>query len=114
MSTFAYRPDNHGGPGHQGPLLVMPSPPQPPKRPNVWMQRLWLAVFVLFCMEVGIILAVLPWTRLWTGNSLLSQSSQLRAIVTNDFTRGLISGLGLVDIWMGVAEAIHYREGPDS
>jgi hypothetical protein len=27
------------------------------------------------------------------------------------FVRGAISGLGLVNIWMGIAEAIRYREG---
>jgi hypothetical protein len=24
--------------------------------------------------------------------------------------RGLISGLGLLDIWIGVSEAVHYRD----
>jgi len=28
--------------------------------------------------------------------------------------RGVVSGLGLVDIWMGVAEAVTYRESPRS
>jgi hypothetical protein len=31
-----------------------------------------------------------------------------------NFVRGLVSGLGLVDIWMGVAEAVRYREAPDA
>ena len=28
------------------------------------------------------------------------------------FVRGVVSGLGLVDIWMGVVEAVTYRETP--
>jgi hypothetical protein len=24
--------------------------------------------------------------------------------------RGLVSGLGLLDIWIGVSEAVHYRD----
>ena len=92
-----------------GPVLVMP-PVQEPKRPHRWLQRLWLVVFVLFCLEVGIILTVLPWTRLWTDNSLLIGFPALKEFLNYNFVRGLVSGLGLVDIWMGVVEAVTYRE----
>jgi hypothetical protein len=72
-----------------------------------------LIVFVLFCLEIGIILVVLPWTRVWTENSLLLRFPQIQEFLAYDFVRGLISGLGLVDIWMGVAEAVRYRESVD-
>ena len=87
-------------------------PAKKPKRPHLWLQRLWLVVFVLFCLEVGIILTVLPWTRLWVDNSLTLPYPSLRDVLANNFVRGLVSGLGLVDIWMGVAEAVTYRESP--
>jgi hypothetical protein len=77
-------------------------------------QRIWLVVFVLFCLEVGIILTALPWTRIWTENSLLLGYPQIREFLMHNFVRGLVSGLGLVDIWMGVAEAVRYRETPDA
>ncbi len=89
-------------------------PPQPPKRSRLWIQRIWLAVFVLFCLEVGIILTVLPWTRIWTENSLLLGYPRVRELLMLNFVRGLVSGLGLVDIWMGIAEAVRYRETPDA
>jgi hypothetical protein len=113
MSSFTG--DLQGGvePEHDGPVLVMP-PPQKPKRPRLWVMRLWLVIFVLFCLEVGIILTVLPWTRVWTENSLLLGHPQLREFLLQNFVRGLVSGLGLVDIWMGIAEAVRYREGPDA
>ena len=111
MSSFASDPQR--GPEHDGPVLVMP-PPQKPKPPRLWVARLWLVIFVLFCLEVGIILTVLPWTRIWTENSLLLGHPELRAFLLQNFVRGLISGLGLVDIWMGIAEAVRYREGPDA
>ena len=78
------------------------------------MKRLWLVVFVLFCLEVGIILTVLPWTRIWAENSLLLGHPQIHEFLQQNFVRGLISGLGLIDIWMGIAEAIRYREGPEA
>ncbi len=112
MSSFAGDPRDGTPAERDGPLLVMP-PPQPPKRPSVWLKRLWLAIFVLFCLEVGIILIVLPWSRVWSENSLLLGHPQLAGLLQQNFIRGLISGLGLVDVWMGIAEAVRYREGPD-
>ena len=109
MSSFAQDPQN--GPEPSGPVLVMP-PPQKPRRSQLWMQRIWLIVFVLFCLEVGIILIVLPWTRIWADNSLLLGHPQIREFLSLGFVRGLVSGLGLVDIWMGVAEAVRYHETP--
>ena len=112
MSTFAQEPPQGDGLEPSGPVLVMP-PPLPPKRPRLWVQRIWLVVFVLFCLEVGIILTALPWTRIWTENSLLLGYPQVREFLMQNFVRGLVSGIGLVDIWMGVAEAVRYRESPD-
>lgn len=111
MSYFADAPGPVNESPHAGPVLVMP-PATEPKRPHRWLQRLWLVVFVLFCLEVGIILTVLPWTRLWVDNSLTLPYPGLREFLANNFVRGLVSGLGLVDIWMGVAEAVTYRESP--
>jgi hypothetical protein len=112
MSYFAEEsPDPDNGQSHPGPVLVMP-PVKNPKRPHVWLQRLWLVVFVLFCLEVGIVLTVLPWTRLWSDNSLLLGFPALKVFLGLGFVRGLVSGLGLVDIWMGVVEAVTYRETP--
>ena len=111
MSYFSEAPGPDSGQPHTGPVLVMP-PVKKPKRPHLWLQRLWLVVFVLFCLEVGIILSVLPWTRLWTDNSLLLSYPAAREFLNYGFVRGVVSGLGLVDIWMGVAEAVTYRESP--
>jgi hypothetical protein len=113
MSFFGQDRRDGAGPEHDGAVLVMPPPPRKPTRWQLWRGRIFLVIFVLFCLEVGIILAVLPWTRIWTGNSLLAGFPQIREFLARDFVRGLISGLGLVDIWMGVAEAVRYRESVD-
>jgi hypothetical protein len=113
MSSFAYDSQKGATAQPQGPVLVMP-PPQKPDRRQLWLQRFWLVMFVLFCLEVGIILIVLPWTRVWSENSLLLGYPQVRQFFLQNFVRGLISGLGVVDIWMGIAEAVRYRETPDA
>ncbi len=37
-------------------------------------------------------------------------SPGLRAFVSNGFVRGLCSGLGLLDIWIGFWEAVHFHD----
>jgi len=110
-SFFAEPTSPQGESPISGPVLVMP-PAQKPNRQHRWLQRVWLVVFVLFCLEVGILLTVLPWTRLWTDNALLTRFPTLKEILSYNFVRGLVTGLGLVDIWMGVVEAVSFRESP--
>jgi hypothetical protein len=112
MSSFDQAPPAGMGPEHNGPILVMP-PPTKPSRWELWRGRILLVVFVLFCLEVGIILTVAPWTQFWTSNSLLLGFPQLREFLMLDFVRGLVSGLGLIDIWLAVAEAVRYRDSAD-
>ena len=76
----------------------------------LWMRRIILVLFVMFCLQMGIMLLFLPWTPPWSNNSWLAQHWTIRSIVTNYFVRGLVSGLGLVDIFIGVWEAVNYRE----
>ena len=109
MNAFSDPPgEAHEGP-KAGPVLVMP-PPNRPSRAQLWMNRIWLAVFVLFCMEVGIILIVGPWTRAWTDNSLTSGYPALHEFLMNGFVRGLVTGIGIIDFWIGIARAVAYRE----
>ncbi len=79
-------------------------------RGSVWLHRVWLVIFVIFCVELGMLLSVLPWTRVWTDNSLLAAHSGWHAFLRNNFVRGVITGVGLVDVWIGIWEAVHYRD----
>ncbi len=77
----------------------------------VWLQRLSLLVLVLFCVYLGVLVMVLPWwSRIWDHNAFIQARPTLRAILHNGAVRGLISGLGLLDIWIGISEAVHYRD----
>lgn len=84
-----------------------------PSRAEIWLNRIFVAVFVLVCVQMGIILVILPWTQIWTQNHILLRNLSLREFALHDFVRGLISGLGLVNIWVGVWEGVHYREEQD-
>jgi len=96
--------------GNPGPVLVHSSAPERPTRAAIWTQRLFLLIFVVFCIELGMLLVVLPWTKVWTENNFLLDHPALRHFFGQQFVRGAASGLGLVDIWIGLWEAVHYRE----
>ena len=93
-----------------GPQLVMQEAPKPPSSVAIWIDRLGLVIRVVFYIELGMLLSVLPWTRLWTNNSLLASWPQLNGILQMNFVRGLVTGVGLVDIWIGIWEAVRYRD----
>jgi hypothetical protein len=107
MSAFSDLPD-HAPEAPKAPVLVMP-PPRP-TRSQLWIYRVWLMVFVLFCLELGIVLMVGPWTKAWTENSLSTGFPAIHDFLMNDFLRGAVSGLGLLDFWIGISRAISYRE----
>ena len=77
---------------------------------ELWLHRISVLMFVFFCAVAGVLLVILPWQPEWTDNHLLFGFPGLRAIVANGFFRGLCSGLGVLDIWIGFWEAIHYSE----
>jgi hypothetical protein len=80
----------------------------------VWLQRVSLFVLVLFCVYLGVLVMVLPWwPRIWDHNMFIQARPALAAILHNGAVRGIISGLGLLDIWIGISEAVHYRDYRD-
>src|SRR5512138_1148062 len=78
---------------------------------RLWLDRLALVLFVALCIELGVLLTVLPWYgRIWTDNSFIIVHPLLRAFAADNFVRGLVTGLGVINIWLGIWEAAHYRE----
>lgn len=65
------------------------------------MMRLLLIVFYV---EVGLVLAVVPWSAYWERNYFADALPMLHAIITNHFFRGAVSGLGLVNLAAAIAE----------
>ena len=86
--------------------------PRIPSAVELWLLRLRSLLFVTLCATLGVLLIILPWTPRWTDNPLLLTSPNLRDFVSSGFVRGLASGLGILDLWLGFWEAIHYHENP--
>lgn len=101
-------------PDHEPTVLPQHSgDPAEPKRAAapVWLQRLSLFVLVLFCVYLGVLVMLLPWwTKVWDHNLFFLSHPTLGTILRNGAVRGMISGLGLLDIWIGISEAVHYRD----
>ena len=61
---------------------------------------------IVFFFEVGFVLALVPWSAYWDRNYFADALPWLRAIITNDFVRGGVSGLGLVNLAIGMTELV--------
>ncbi|PYX05852.1 MAG: hypothetical protein DMG85_14520 [Acidobacteria bacterium] len=77
---------------------------------ELWLRRLAVLTFVFVYASVGVFLVILPWRPEWTHNHLLLSYPGLRQFIASGFVRGVVSGLGMLDIWIGFWEAVHYRE----
>ncbi len=101
-------------PSQAGATLLDPPPSDPAPQPHgglqLWLHRTSVFLFVLISAIAGVLLVILPWTPEWTDNYLLLSFPSLRTLVSTGFFRGLCSGLGLLDIWIGFWEALHYHE----
>ena len=65
------------------------------------MSRLLLVALFL---EVGFVLLVAPWSAFWDRNYFAEAVPGLRDLLTNNFVRGAVSGLGVINIFAGLAE----------
>jgi hypothetical protein len=63
--------------------------------------RLLLTVFFF---EAGLVLVLVPWSMYWERNYFVQALPALQAVIGNDFVRGAVSGLGLVNLLAGVVE----------
>jgi hypothetical protein len=96
------------------PVVQTPGPVSVPTRSRsagrLWLRRIGVLLFVFLCATIGVMLMILPWRPEWSDNPLLLSYPALRAVVTSGFARGLSTGLGAVNVWIGFWEAIQYRE----
>ncbi len=77
-----------------------------------WFQRLSALLFMIFCFELGLFLLIYPWTEGWTANFFASVvpdrlQPYWHDVWVNHYVRGAISGLGVVNLWVAMAELFH-------
>lgn len=54
--------------------------------------------------EAGFLLLILPWTVFWDRNYVLEFLPAVHAITQSPYLRGAVSGLGVVNVAIGIQE----------
>jgi hypothetical protein len=87
-----------------------PKSDHPPQRIPHWLVRTELYLRVLLRMYIGLAICYAPWSQLfWDQNPIFVQFPTLAIYAANGGVRGVISGLGLLNIWIAVQDAIRHR-----
>jgi hypothetical protein len=66
-------------------------------------RRLLLASLFLW---TGFLLILVPWSVFWDRNYFAQTVPALQMFMANNYVRGAISGLGLVNVYLGLAELV--------
>jgi hypothetical protein len=91
--------------------LETPPSAEPQRIPH-WLQQAERFLRVIVRIYIGLVVCLVPWfPPLWDANPLFSGSPTLENLVTNGAVRGVVSGLGLLNLWLALREILH---GPDS
>jgi hypothetical protein len=61
-------------------------------------------LLVAFFLEVGFVLIVAPWSSFWDRNYFAESLPLVDAIISNNYVRGAVSGLGVINVAAGVVE----------
>ena len=60
--------------------------------------------YAAWFFEAGLLLIILPWTVLWDHNYLFDFWPAVHAAAQSPYVRGAISGLGVLNVGIGIAE----------
>jgi hypothetical protein len=84
--------------------------------------RLSVVFYIILCLEIGIVLTVLPWVPHgwlglsdWGNNYFLLLAAHktgygVQRFVASGWVRGAVSGIGIVNLAMGFWELLHFRQ----
>jgi hypothetical protein len=86
--------------------------------------RLSVIFYIILCLEIGIVLTILPWIPHdwlglglgdWGNNYFLLVAAHkagygVQRVVASGWVRGAVSGLGILNLGMGIWELINFRQ----
>jgi len=61
-------------------------------------------LLVAYFIEVGLVLVLVPWSAFWERNYFVATLPALREIIQNNYVRGGVPGLGVVNLLLGFNE----------
>ena len=85
--------------------------------------KLSVIFYIILCLEIGIVLALLPWVPQgtlglsdWGNNYFLLYAARktgmqaLQTVVASGWMRGAVTGIGLLNIGIAFWEIFHFKE----
>jgi len=66
------------------------------------MNKALRAMLIVLCFEMGALLLYLPWSNFWEQNYFLAHFPSLMTLLLHPSVRGLVSGLGVLDIFVAL------------
>jgi len=84
--------------------------------------KLSVIFYIILCLEIGIVLTLLPWTPQgtlglsdWGNNYFLLYAARktgplLQTVVASGWMRGAVTGLGLLNIGIAFWEIFHFKQ----
>lgn len=76
-----------------------------------WLERGELFLRVILRLYLGLALCYAPWSRaFWDQNPIFLHYPWLGVLAMHGAVRGFISGLGLLNLWYALEDAIHHGE----
>jgi hypothetical protein len=91
-------------------LATQGSADAPPRIPR-WLVRIELVLRVMVQIYVGLALCYLPWSHtLWGQNPLFFEFPTLSIWAASGAIRGIVSGLGLLNLWIAFEDVIRHRD----
>jgi len=72
------------------------------------MNRVLAITAILFPFELAVFLIIVPWSTLWESNALFSYAPGLREVFLHTVFRSVVTGLGVLNLVVGVSEVRHF------
>ena len=89
--------------------LDTPTEQAPPAIVYRWYHKLTALLFIVFCLEIGVVLLVFPWSEYWDNNFFATWAPKLRTYWDSAYMRGAVSGLGIVNVFLAFTEMLRLR-----
>jgi hypothetical protein len=61
-------------------------------------------ILIAYFLEVGLLLVLVPWSAFWERNYFAVSLPFLQDVLRNNYLRGAVSGLGIVNLLMGFSD----------
>ena len=99
---------------HPTPTNINNADSASPQRIPHWLQQAERFLRVIVRMYLGLLVCCAPWyPPAWDANPLFASSPALAHFIAHGAVRGLVSGLGILNLWIALRDALTNPASPD-